>query len=539
MKNSFSSALFRENLRRFWTVPALGFFVYFFAGPMQLIAGHGWLSYYEVNNLIVRNNLGAIFASVGIPILATTVVFSYLFKTGSTSVTHSMPFSRKRLYVTNYLSAICLTLIPLLVTALIFLAFTGHVDPKELAALGEGKGIENPYTTKAVLGFFCRYAVISLYGVSLGALAAAVSGTTVIHMLTAGALGLVPMGISFALSAYANKFIYGYSSGDMFGVERQHPVLAIGGGGFYWSMLIWVAISAVVAVIGYLLYTKRKNERAGDSFVFKGMGWIVEFLLTLAGTSFVGLVFDYELGILAYAIGFVISILVSTMIVRKSFRIFDGEFVKTALIILVAIALIIGSFVFDVFGISKRVPDPGDLQLGTISIGSLGVGNAISVDGEELEKLTAFHRTLVTDEARRKDPSYNGSGLRRILGSGAVYTESSVPRNGAVYSSVNITYVYGNGKLMQRYYSVDVETLKASEELRSIYTSDKRLAAFDKLFNADLSTMSADLSLYMQPEDKESPFDRFIHNDYDDKGNKIAVYYNYHLDINICNRNTV
>ncbi|MDR2816194.1 MAG: hypothetical protein LBB62_05775, partial [Proteiniphilum sp.] len=55
---SVSPALIRENLRRFWAVPAFGFVVYFFSGifPLLMSGGNSW--YYTLRSTLNFANPG-------------------------------------------------------------------------------------------------------------------------------------------------------------------------------------------------------------------------------------------------------------------------------------------------------------------------------------------------------------------------------------------------------------------------------------------------------------------------------------------------
>ena len=100
MKTNFSLPLFKENLKRFWPISAVGFAVYFLTGPFSLITtGYDSWYMYIVKWAIGYDNIPYMLMHVTMGCLAAATVFSYLHKTNSVAAVHAMPFSRRTISI--------------------------------------------------------------------------------------------------------------------------------------------------------------------------------------------------------------------------------------------------------------------------------------------------------------------------------------------------------------------------------------------------------------------------------------------------------
>src|SRR5665648_757198 len=87
------------------------------------------------------------------PVLTAVVVFRYLQSASSTTMMHSLPFSRYKLYNSNLLSGLIMVITPILLNGLIMLAIakpafnTLGMDPSSLAVATDA------FTRGAIIGW--------------------------------------------------------------------------------------------------------------------------------------------------------------------------------------------------------------------------------------------------------------------------------------------------------------------------------------------------------------------------------------------------
>ncbi|MDR0670739.1 MAG: hypothetical protein LBF64_00305, partial [Oscillospiraceae bacterium] len=92
-----SGALLRENLKRFWAVPAIGMVCWFFAGIFPPLVSGGA---YIIGDAAVMRYLNFAPLVFIFSLISSAVTLRYLFSTGATTAMHTLPFTRGRLYCT-------------------------------------------------------------------------------------------------------------------------------------------------------------------------------------------------------------------------------------------------------------------------------------------------------------------------------------------------------------------------------------------------------------------------------------------------------
>ncbi len=119
---SISIPLIKENLRRFWAIPAIGFLAYFLSGVFPIL-----MSYSNINNMyyyieMCLTNKQPFFMAIHLmlPIITAVIVYRYLQSPSSVTSMHAMPFTRAQLFNSGLLSGLILILLPLLGNELIF-----------------------------------------------------------------------------------------------------------------------------------------------------------------------------------------------------------------------------------------------------------------------------------------------------------------------------------------------------------------------------------------------------------------------------------
>ena len=489
-KEFFSAALFKENLKRFWPLAATGFFIYFMSGPFILLRSTGvrgsarfFLGYTGVADgfmsmLLAGQNVGFEFVHLVLPVTAAVAVFSYLNKVGSVGMMHSLPFSRRVLFVTNCASGLTLSIVPFIFNWVFALMLKGAVNA---AIVGVNYG--------AYFSWLLAGAAIIVFVFGFAVLACMVSGNSVIATLTGFAFNFLIQAVSACFAGYAAKFLTGYSGEGLWDfIMRVSPWTATlyDKGIDPISCLIYIAAAAVLLVVSDVLYHARKLERCGDSYVFSWMQTVVGFLFVFVISTMTGLVMFEGLGIMAYVIGFIIGFLLGQMITQKTLHIFNRTSLRNLILFAVIMALIIGGFALDILGFQKKVPDAADVKSADVNMHFVVRYDTKTVRSEDaIKAVVGLHQDMVDDlDALRGDDDPDS-----IFDSNKYYTES-----------VSITYTLNSGRKIYRSYSVPVEMLDKSESYKALISSPEVLENVDDLALIPAEKRYVEVQYYLNKE---------------------------------------
>lgn len=492
MKNTFSCPLFRENLKRFWGFSAVVFMAYFLSTNFVILANTSRVYESQLLMLIELSNPGYIAFNVIAPIVSAVILFGYLTKVNSTTVMHSMPFSRKSLFITNYISGLVLVLIPLLLNTIITIIVKYSIVDPAVEIIGSNGNIHNIFTVAHILKTFGWHVICVLYTYSIAVLAGMISGNSIIHLLTAGAMNFIAIVFYLICQGYGDLFLYGFTESNSMwtAASYTHPVFigltnsasyltGITNGIASTTFLAWViyaALSIVFTVAAYILYQKRKLEKAGDSYVFNFVKYIIAFCFTFIPAAGLGFMLAESLGLWAgLAIGGVVGFIIGWMIISKSFKIFNIKAVYPLVgCAIVTVAVVLG-FKFDIFGYENKQPKLEDIE--SIRYNSSYVGNTYWSDEvaseENIKNLLAVHKDII---GTKNNATY-----------------------GYVRQTFDIKYFLKNGKLIERhYYQIPVELFENSKELKAVYESDETNKYADEylLFDPNKATISINNSMF-------------------------------------------
>lgn len=451
MKNKiFSGALFVENLKRYIGLVIAGFLIMFVSAPFELLtllSAEQYSSWF-VKEMLADQNFGFILVQMGLPICAAVAVFQYLYRVNSTGVMHAMPFSRTKLYVTNYVSGLVISLLPQILTWVLLIALKRPTIYSTYSA-------ENPlgtdiYSFAACCEWLLYAVLIVFFTYSIAVLACMVSGNAVIATLTGIAFNFLVGALTLIFLGYVETNCYGFDigSGIFERVLKTHPMFlvitdAIG----IKEIIIFTLIALALAIAVRYIYYLRKLERCGDSYVFIIMQDIIGFLFVLGCSSATGLVLYEGMGFWAYLIGGLIGFVVGQMITRKTFRLLNKKTLKNLIIFFVLMVIIVCCFVFDVFGIEKKVPDVDKIEYVEYYDSFMtydGLSELVhSDDPEVLAAVTGLHKDIVTnlDEVKNHDNRYstfNSIRLKYHLKAGSVVERSYGLSNEFIADNENI-----------------------------------------------------------------------------------------------------
>lgn len=473
--NLFSAPLAWENLKRFWTIAVVGLLVYLLSGAFPLLLSYDRIQSSLVEGMLRNQNPGYMAAHLFLAISAALAVFRYLQSTGSASVMHAMPFSRKGLYLSSYGSGLLLAYAPALVNGLVLLLLKTPVY--RTVYEGSLEAQVDVFTSARVLQWMGESFVIIAFLYSIAVFAGMVTGSVVLHALTA-------LGFNFLLTALYATFL-GYSEIYFFGFAYNELISEITlklspytyvfehGGAFEPGIsLIFLAAAALISAGTYFIYKKRPLEKAGDSTVFRFMEYFLSFLAVFFASSLVGMIFhQYDYGYTGYVLGGLLGFLVGQMIVKKTMKIFNGENLRAFVVFSVIMAVIVTGFRMDALGYERRVPEVEQVRSAAVSSNELAPGHlpSIFLESANVQSILDFHQAVVEERAvYRKDP---GPGF-----------------------NLTLTYELKNGKQMSRQYDLPYAAVMESEPLAKAYESLEADAAADKL--AGLSLAETQIAFY-------------------------------------------
>ena len=478
MSKCFSSTLYKENLKRFWTLSALGLVFFYLSGILMLSLSHVRYNYYDVENMLQNQNLGFVFIECALPVAIVAALFSYLNKANSVNLIHSLPYSRRELYITNYLSGITLFAIPEVLTALMLIAYKKPTYYEQAIYGTEGfdpSTAVDIFTIPNILYWLVIAFVVSLFVLSVCTIGAMVCGNGVISFLTGCAFNILVPAMILLCTGYAATWYFGFSEDNIFDnvLQNYHPAVCLSlGNATPVAILLFLAIAIVLAVLGYMLYNNRKLERCGDSYVFTWAKHLIGFLFVFICSIIVGLIFFEGMGLAGYILGGLIGFIIGQMISRKTFRIVNAEGLKNLVIYAVTMLVILGLIRIDITGYQKRIPKLENIesvQVGNQYIDTTGSWTTVIFDEKaNIEEAIALHKDIVDNKK-----------------------ELNVPQSDMEsYTSVDFTYQLNNGKRMTRNYWIKADFVFNNEHIKKLASSNEaseRIVNITKLQSKDLN----------------------------------------------------
>ncbi len=445
----FSAALFKENFKRFWPMELVAFLIYFLSGPFLIMMQSSLRSI--ISSIVEQEHFVFVLMSLVLPVICCAEVFNYLNIPAATNLIHTQPFSRKTLYITNFISGYVMSIAPAFITMLVLFTLTPFVNSQYPGIVSIGR----------LLIWFLTVTVVMLFVYSISVLAAVVSGTTIIQILTAFAFNFLLQALYTSLQGYAEQFCFGFSSGSSW--EETVRVMNawtvfIGVDGpfnaeYCLGLLIYTAAATVIAVGAYYVYRIRPLERTGDSYVFTPVQWVIGLLISFFASTLVGLVMMDSFGYMGFIFGGAIGFVISQMIVRKTIRIADKQTAKAALVFALVMVLIISCFALDIFRITGFVPDASQVkEASSYNWMLFNRGNSmVFTDEADIEKLIIFHKEIIANKNRILHPLDDD-----------YFT-----------SNIEISYTLKNGRTIFRSYPVLQSMLEDSKEMEYLYNKNR------------------------------------------------------------------
>lgn len=256
------------------------------------------------------------FILVFIPVILGIFLFSYLMKERTSVFTHSMPFSRKSLYLHHTLSGIVMLIVPIMITAfLTMLVVSNSTLPSSV--------IENYVFSEwaivacaAALGMF-----------SLSTLAAMVSGNFVSQGAVAFGILLVPYFAYSGIVDTIERLFYGFQFRPIYIPSVQEAI--------YKLSIVAIVISIVIFILAYFVYLRRDIANTSESIVFRRLKPVIKYVFTITALFATAMyIANYAITVAQFfiflMIGTFIGYVIAELIIKKSrlsFKNFIGFFV--------------------------------------------------------------------------------------------------------------------------------------------------------------------------------------------------------------------
>lgn len=462
----FNASLMGRNIRRFWPIWLIYTVIWFMMMPISMLLN--LMLSTRGGSTIIGSNFTEIVLDYSaqtqvvlngcIGVLLAMALFSYLCSARSVGMMHSLPVSRKSLFITNYVSG----LVMLFSTYLATFLFTGLVESAfGILEMGE---LWQWLWVICGTGFFCYS-----FGVLCAIFAGQVLAVPVFYMI----LNFLAISMYYLLDSFASVFRFGASGSvlnfadeiswlsplyrlmsDM-GVRREFNedwdtyTQYLEGQS---TVLIYMVVGAVITLIAFVAYLRRKSESAGDVVAVTWAKPVFKYgvAFCMAYTTGLGM---YHLFIKSFLPGYensipgavaclvfmgVVGYYIAEMLLQKSFKVFRKCW-KGALTAAVGIALISCCLTLDITGFDTYLPDRGEVEYVDVYINGPSFHmNYNGMDASAIDDTYALHAAIIQNReelmSRSRQWNYGDHDL--------------------VYCYVDIDYYMKDGSWVDRSYEV-------------------------------------------------------------------------------------
>lgn len=496
-----STALVKEDFRRFWAIPVIAFIGYFLSGIFYILVNYDSLtsakgSYMAgfVENMLEGQYWAFTINMLWVPVLSSVLIFRYLHKTGHVMSAHSQPFSRSTVLNSHAASCALFCIIPIIATSLVLFMIAKPVYyPADSYTSKEF--IVNVFARTRILNWAWDSILTSMFALVICIIGGLATGTSFHHAVAACGFNVVLPASLFFLTTYSEVYLFGYTDSnyitDM--AARSHLAILNACQGFLTmgQSIAYIFVIAVLFVLCHFMYSKRKLERATDGVVFKAFDVGITLVFGYLGMTMLGLafysIFDESMVITAvgYIAGALLGMIICRMIILKSIKVLNkGTFRMLAVYLIIGL-LFIGCFGMDMTGFENRIPASADGVSLEIDSEILGVTDYYALakvyeDPETIDAVKNLHQ-LVIDNKKEIE---NRSGKRGETPDDSMWYVSD--------DSVHFYITYYSGtkensvQIIRRAYSVPADLLLNSDELGAfVQCSEYRKAVADYVPDAE------------------------------------------------------
>ncbi|WP_108670728.1 DUF6449 domain-containing protein [Peribacillus acanthi] len=359
---SFNKEILKQVVRGSGWVGLIYFIGLFFSVPLQMIMMD--TDYYHYRN--IRNPFSYFFEiqyfmMIGVPLLLSIFLFSYLHNKQAADFMHSLPVKRAKLFNQYLLVGIMLYIIPVLINGLLVLILRVTLSLQEIL------------TVQEVLAWIGITILFGLFIFFAGAVIATITGIAVFQGILTTIFLLFPTGIFmlviYSLKFFLNGFAYDYYMSSK--VYDYSPILYATNWGRkdIGELAVWLFGLAIIVFYGLALwlYQKRNIESASQALAYPILRPIftygVAFCFMLTGGLYFGESKNsVEWLMFGYLFGSLIGYFVARSVIEKTWRVFNLVEWKRYSVFLVATAVLYGLFLIDFTGFEKKVPQLNEIE---------------------------------------------------------------------------------------------------------------------------------------------------------------------------------
>ncbi|MGO5029891.1 hypothetical protein [Candidatus Agathobaculum pullicola] len=423
-------------------------------------------------------------AFVVMAIVCGIAMFAYLHARQKVDFYHSLPISRTRLFVNNYLTGVIFAVSTYAVMLIITIVCT--------FAMGFGAAVD----WAAIGGTVLCYLIVFLLLYALTVLTTVVCGNTVITLLLLAWVMLSPMLVRMLYSSLCDKFYQSFTmeSANVQEIFHLSPLVQFFmlDGLYYGRMssvnmnyaertsalgllLLYLVAAVAITVLGWYLFRIRRSERTGVALAFTPAKLPIKvYMCLIMGVAF-GLVFGMIAGDFWFWVGLVLGTVLFHWIVEMIYAFdFHAIFAKPVHLAAILVVLFAGMLCmkFDVTGYDSWLPNRDSIQ-------------AVSIDGSAQEELTNLDNidavyqlaemgTQINRDALQKEGNYRGLTLRFRLGSRTAMRFFLLPDDEEVNTLCNQIYSSEEYKRATwPLFQVDLEQQNAQSQYSlDIYTTE-------------------------------------------------------------------
>lgn len=454
----FSKSIFKSDMKRFWWIGLLETFILIVAVviPLYERCTRFMYNFDSYGKCVPEWMNGSFLLIILFSLCVSVVLLSYMHFSASVCGHHSIPVTRKKLLSTKLISAVLLTVLPIIINGIIIGAILFRYDFYEFYGFAD-------IIKWIIAGVLYCFLIISL--------------TAFVNMMTGNPIGslvfttgfiFLPAILIISFSAFLEQEVFGYTSNN---VDELLKFIYIGEKSLITApyIFVYLLLTVLFTLGAYKLYGKRKLESHGEVITFK---WLVPVFIGIISIFSSIASYVYFVGILGKdsilyilplgAVGTVIAWMVS----RKSLSL--KGVVKPVGIYLVAGLVFCSIFYFDLTGYERRIPDIDDVESVIL------VSNKQDYVVENETKIHYVEEGKIDLALKDKEYISNVISLHKYL----VDNRKSRFDNG-YYTYLPIEYSLKNGKQLRRAYRVN--HVSDAAMLKPIYETEQMKANTFKL----------------------------------------------------------
>lgn len=360
-------------------------------------------------------------------LVCAMALFYYMYSSRSCHMFHALPVNRTQLYVTNYVSGLLFMIIPQIFTFVISAFICAMNDITDLEYL---------------LYWLLMSMGMSVFAFSMAVAIGMITGQLIMIPVFFAIANFLYMGIRFIFGLLMMQLTYGLQESYSLGKssmlspfyylgrkvsfyidwnEMDDCIIRVTGGK---AIAIYAVLGIVLAVVGLVIYQKRRLETVGDFLTINWLKpvfrWGSTIVLSVAAAVIItGVVRDSfrSSSLLPILVGVVIVgviiFFIAQMFVEKKFRVFSKKRGLECLCIQVLLVIGLLGISLDVLGLESRMPKASEVKAVYLNL-----DYPLKMESEqEIEEAMELHQQILDSKAEFREVYYDGDTVNsQILG---------------------------------------------------------------------------------------------------------------------------